>query len=127
MKMMPPDVITHENQLQHVSEPSIFILDVFRTADHAGQIFIPHRILLREISKGISHFIILKQSVLQFQFHLYNYDQCRVWGSGPPSQKHYKKLVPFHFKTMIHAHIHTHVVTYYGICVCMDTYMLEYY
>jgi len=29
--MMPPDVISHENQLQHLSEPSIFILDVFRT------------------------------------------------------------------------------------------------
>src|SRR6218665_1705745 len=45
MKMMPPDVISHENQLQHLSEPSIFILDVFRTADHAGQLFIPHRLL----------------------------------------------------------------------------------
>src|SRR6218665_4210459 len=43
MKMMPPDVISHENQLQHLSEPSIFMLDVFRTADHARQIFIPHR------------------------------------------------------------------------------------
>jgi len=43
MKMMPPDVISHENQLQHLSEPSIFIIDVFRTADNAGQIFIPHR------------------------------------------------------------------------------------
>src|SRR6218665_3762431 len=43
MKMMPPDVISHENQLQHLSEPSIFMLDVFRKADHAGQIFIPHR------------------------------------------------------------------------------------
>src|SRR6218665_2511551 len=43
MKMMPPDAISHENQLQHLSQPSIFILDVFRTADHAGQIFIPHR------------------------------------------------------------------------------------
>src|SRR6218665_1161707 len=43
MKMMPPDVISHENQLQHLSQPSIFILDVFRTADHAGQIFIRHR------------------------------------------------------------------------------------
>src|SRR6218665_1593507 len=43
MKMMPPDVISHENQLQHLSEPSIFMLDVFWTADHAGQIFIPHR------------------------------------------------------------------------------------
>ena len=43
MKMMPPDVISHENQLQHLSEPSIFMLDVFRTADHAVQIFIPHR------------------------------------------------------------------------------------
>ena len=42
--MMPPDVISHENQLQHLSEPSIFILDVFRTADHAGQIFIPYRL-----------------------------------------------------------------------------------
>src|SRR6218665_2233716 len=43
MKMMPPDVISHENQLQYLSEPSIFMLDVFQTADHAGQIFIPHR------------------------------------------------------------------------------------
>src|SRR6218665_2391224 len=43
MKMMPPDVISHENQLQHLSESSIFMLDIFRTADHAGQIFIPHR------------------------------------------------------------------------------------
>src|SRR6218665_134770 len=43
MKMMPPDVISHENQLKHLSQPSIFILDAFRTADHAGQIFIPHR------------------------------------------------------------------------------------
>src|SRR6218665_1137281 len=43
MKMIPPDVISHENQLQHLSQPSIFILDVFRTAEHAGQIFIPHR------------------------------------------------------------------------------------
>ena len=41
--MMPPDVISHENQLQHLFQTSIFILDVFRTADHAGQIFIPHR------------------------------------------------------------------------------------
>src|SRR6218665_2235857 len=41
MKMMPPDVISHENQLQHLSEPSIFMLDIFRTADHAEQIFIP--------------------------------------------------------------------------------------
>src|SRR6218665_535728 len=47
MKMMPPDVISHENQLQHLSEPSIFMLDVFRTADHAGQIFIPHRLAAR--------------------------------------------------------------------------------
>src|SRR6218665_90464 len=44
MKMMPPDVISHENQLQHLFEPSILMLDVFRTADHAGQIFIPHRL-----------------------------------------------------------------------------------
>src|SRR6218665_91328 len=51
MKMTPPDVISHENQLQHLSEPSIFILDVFRTADHAGQIFIPHRMPLKQISQ----------------------------------------------------------------------------
>src|SRR6218665_3627519 len=31
------------HQLQHLSEPSIFMLDVSRTADHAGQILIPHR------------------------------------------------------------------------------------
>src|SRR6218665_1076093 len=37
------DAACHEDQLQHLSEPSIFILDGFRTADHAGQIFIPHR------------------------------------------------------------------------------------
>jgi len=47
MKMTPPDVISHENQLQHLSEPSIFMLDVFRTADHAGHIFIPHRLRCR--------------------------------------------------------------------------------
>jgi len=40
---MPPDVISHENQLQHLPETTIFILDVYRAADHAGQIFIPHR------------------------------------------------------------------------------------
>jgi len=28
MKMMPPDVISHENQLQRLSEPSIFMLDI---------------------------------------------------------------------------------------------------
>jgi len=44
MKMMPHDLISHENQLQRLSEPSIFMLDVFQTADHAGQIFIPHRL-----------------------------------------------------------------------------------
>ena len=41
-----------------------------------------------------------------------------------------KKLVLFHFKTMIHAHIHTHTYlgpTYYGMSVCMDAYMLEYF
>src|SRR6218665_3742160 len=48
MKMMPPDVISH--QLQNLSEPSIFILDVSRTADHAGQIFIPHRLACRKRS-----------------------------------------------------------------------------
>jgi len=47
MKMIPPDVISHENQLQHLSEQSIFMLDVFRTADQAGQIFIPHRLSRR--------------------------------------------------------------------------------
>ena len=52
MKMMPPDVISHENQLQHLSEPSIFILDVFRTADHAGQIFIPHRLMWTHEDRG---------------------------------------------------------------------------
>src|SRR6218665_2387152 len=52
MKMMPSDVISHENQLQHLSEPSIFMLDVFRTADHAGQIFIPHRYAFSGIQRG---------------------------------------------------------------------------
>ena len=52
MKMMPPDVISHENQLQHLSEPSIFMLDVFRTADDAGQIFIPHVHQLRGLRTG---------------------------------------------------------------------------
>src|SRR6218665_3812576 len=52
MKMMPSDIISHENQLQHLSEPSIFILDVFRTADHAGQIFIPHRLGRRPVTQG---------------------------------------------------------------------------
>jgi len=48
-------------------------------------------------------------------------------GAGLPYKNLIKKLVPFHFKTMIHAQIHTHILTYYGVCVCMDTYMLEYY
>src|SRR6218665_2103255 len=55
MKMMPPDVISHENQLQHLSQPSIFILDVFRTADHAGQIFIPHRPARGEVYFAINN------------------------------------------------------------------------
>ena len=55
MKMMPPDVISHENQLQHLSEPSIFILDVFRTADHAGQIFITHLINLNTLYRKGDH------------------------------------------------------------------------
>jgi len=54
MKVMPPDVISHKNQLQHLSEPSIFILDVFRTADHAGQIFIPHRHSIIDVGSGVS-------------------------------------------------------------------------
>jgi len=58
MKMMQPDVISHENQLQHFSEPSIFILDVFRTADHAGQIFIPHRyaVTSHTVKKPAQHY-----------------------------------------------------------------------
>src|SRR6218665_124958 len=60
MKMMPTDVIFHENQLQHLSEPSIFMLDVFRTADHAGQIFIPHRLPARRLFPyPIGHMITL--------------------------------------------------------------------
>jgi len=51
---MPPDVISHENQLQHLSEPSILILGVFRTADHARQIFIPHRHLSSIVAKTVS-------------------------------------------------------------------------
>src|SRR6218665_3825833 len=38
------DVISHENQSQHYpNHRYYFMLDVFRTADHAGHIFIPHR------------------------------------------------------------------------------------
>jgi len=46
MKMMPPDVISHENKLQHFSEPSIFILDVFRTADHTSTYFCTRKALI---------------------------------------------------------------------------------
>src|SRR6218665_40764 len=45
-------------------------------------------------------------------------------GAGLPYKNIIKYFVPLHLKTMIHAHIHTHILTYYGICVCMDTYIL---
>src|SRR6218665_3175517 len=67
MKMMPPDVISHENQLQHLSEPSIFMLDVFRTADHTGQIFIPH-----QLPNYINAFIII---ITVTSFALITFDQ----------------------------------------------------
>src|SRR6218665_1714207 len=63
MKMMPPDVISHEDQLQHLSEPSIFMLDVFRTADHAGQIFIPHRCYSHLPLPSLSLSVLLSHSV----------------------------------------------------------------
>jgi len=63
MKMMPPDVISHENQLQHLSEPSIFMLDVFRTADHAGQIFIPHRQIREDFRKSMSMMAVSRDSL----------------------------------------------------------------
>ena len=50
-------------------------------------------------------------------------------GAGLTYKNIIKELVPFHFKTMIPAHIHVHthihVLTYYGIhvCVCRNTYM----
>jgi len=39
-------------------------------------------------------------------------------GAGLPHKNIIKKLAPFHFKTMMHAHIYTHILTYYGIYVC---------
>jgi len=38
-------------------------------------------------------------------------------GAGLPHKNILKKLVPFHFKTMIRAHIYTHILTYYGMWV----------
>ena len=64
--MMPPDVISHENQLQHLSQPSIFILYVFRTADHAGQIFIPHRHLKTIRMHACEHILRLFQQIISF-------------------------------------------------------------
>jgi len=66
-----------------------------------------------------------KAVTIKFQFPPI-YDQCYVWGKGPPLQKHYKKSNrTFHFKTTIHAYIHTHILTYYMrvhgyIYACMD-------
>src|SRR6218665_1015896 len=44
-------------------------------------------------------------------------------GAGLPYKNIIKKFVPFYFKTMIpaHIHVHTHILTYYGICVCART------
>ena len=44
-------------------------------------------------------------------------------GAGLPHKNVIKKLVPFHFKTMIHAHIHTHILTYYDIIMCVHGYI----
>src|SRR6218665_3309673 len=63
---------------------------------------------------------------VKFQFHLYM-TSVGSRGAGLPYKSIIKYFVPLHLKTMIHAHIHTHILTYYGICVCMDTYILEYY
>ena len=79
MKMMPPDVISHENQLQHLSEPSIFMLDVFRTADHAGQIFIPHRLVYATASTGTASLSLVPIVVLGIRtFGQGTFDQGRL-------------------------------------------------
>src|SRR6218665_1464030 len=72
MKTMPPDVISHENQLQHLSEPSIFMLDVFRTADHAGQFFIPHRCRCSNTSRPKSE----QQAHLRLNLYLMTTHLC---------------------------------------------------
>src|SRR6218665_3679930 len=64
MKMMPPDDISHENQLQHLSEPSIFMLDVFRTADHADS-FSYHTGLRANSDTWVVLILALKINVLK--------------------------------------------------------------
>src|SRR6218665_3329328 len=90
------------------------------SGDSAGSCFVRYQ-------KGLSHFIILKQSVLSSSSTYIIMTSVGSRGAGLPHKNIIKKLVPFHFKIMIHAHAHTHILTYYGISVCMDTYMLEYY
>src|SRR6218665_1305682 len=83
--------------------------------DRAGSCFVSSH-------KGHITFYNFKQSIVKFQFHLY-ITSVGSRRAGLPYKNIIKKLVPFHFKTMIHAYIHTHILTYYGICVFMDTYM----
>src|SRR6218665_3627209 len=79
-------------------------------------------VMLCEMSKGHITFYNFEAVSVKFQFHLYMTSvSVGSRGTGIPHKNIIKKLVPFHFKTMIHAHIYTHILTYYGICVYMDT------
>src|SRR6218665_1305798 len=70
---------------------------------------------------GISHVIILKQSLLSSSFPLYM-TSVTSGGKGPPYKNIIKnRTVPFILKQRyMHIYIHTYLHT---ICVCMDTYM----
>src|SRR6218665_710008 len=61
---------------------------------------------------GISHVIILKQSLLSSSFPLYM-TSFTSGGNDPPYKNIMKnRTVPFHFKTTIHAYVHTYTHTY---------------
>ena len=98
MKMMPPEVISHENQLQHLSEPSIFMLDVFRTGDHAGQIFIPHRAetLWPVSAHAVAETGPVEHSMCRGPWH--NYIRPRVvvgWGTTRYTRQRYFRYGPY--------------------------------
>jgi len=91
------------------------------------------RVLLSwDIIKVISHFYNFEAVSVKFQFHQYM-TSVGFREAGLHYKNLIKELVSFHFKTMIHAQLHTYIHTYIltyilrYMCVCMDTYMLEYY
>jgi len=76
---------------------------------------------LQPIRAHIYTFYNFEAVSVRFQFHLHM-TSVGFRGAGHPN-KSIIKIVPFHFKTMICAHIYTHILTYYGMCVqcCVHT------